>query len=87
MRLAKVEDENSSLVVEVFAIKEAIEGYIKVGFISDSNMAIEAIKSTQNDLPLEIYPPVQTTKEKVNEFALVWFKAIHRMLNIHLQGN
>lgn len=69
MRLARQRLGNSSLVAGILVIEEAIDlaqwyGWKKVGFMSDSKISIEAIKSTHVNHPGESYAPnLKNTRE------------------------
>ena len=54
---------NSAIMVEVLVIEGALElaiqhGWRKVGFFSDSKIAIDSMKKPQHPFPWEIYAPV-----------------------------
>lgn len=54
---------------------------MKVGFFSDSKIAIEVVKSLKNNPPWEIYAPVQKIRDRSNDFILALFVTISRSLN------
>ena len=62
-RLSKRIEGDSTIMAEILAIEEALDfaiqhGWRKVGFFSDSKIAIDSMTKPQHPFPWEIYAPV-----------------------------
>ena len=85
-RLSKEIEGDSAIMAEILAIEKALDlaiqhGRRKVGFFSDSKIAIDSIIKSQYPFPWEIYTPLQKILEKKDVFTRVYFTVISRGIN------